>query len=657
MRAVRWLALSVLTLAPAAWADDRPEIIVTAPLEGSRIESLQGATTLDRQALINNLTGGLGETLSHTPGVSSTFYGAGASRPIIRGLGDDRVRVLQNGIGAIDASSASPDHAATADGIDAERVEVLRGAAALAYGGNAIGGVVNVLDQSIPTRAPEKAFGGEVLLGLSTVDEGAQGALGLTGAVGDFVVRLEAAKREGEDYDVPGFVRSAAARAADPIPDEVKDTAPNSFANYDAYSLGVSRLFDTGFVGVAVKRTETEYGLPVEAGETEGGRIELEQTRYETRGDWTLDLGVFTRFDYALQYADYEHKELEPDGEVGTTFANEGFEARVEAHTSLLGDNLKGAVGLQLTDTDFSAVGEEAFITPTTTRDWGLFTVQRYDRGGWGLEGGLRVETRDHENAAFGDRDFTAVSGSIGAFARPADNWFAGATLARTERAPTAIELFADGPHAATQAFEIGDPNVDKEKALSLEGSLRRTGEAVSLELSVYRAEFDDFIAFTPTGAIEDDLPVFQVVQRDATFTGGEIFGSARLARFGGFTLRGDAALDYVRAEFDGAGDVPRIPPRSLTVGLNAETSLFNARVEAVDVAKQDDVATFETPTDGYTWVNARVALTPFADRDLRLLLDVRNITDEEARVHTSFLKDVLPRPGRSFRIALTTSF
>lgn len=686
----RWiLMIGVVAAAPPAFAQtptsraSEDEIVVTAPLEGSRIESLQGIDVLNRDAVSDNLVGGLGETVANLPGVTSSFYGAGASRPIIRGLGDDRVRVLENGIGAIDAASASPDHAPTADGLDAERIEVLRGAAALAYGGNAIGGVVNVIDQSIPTRAPEHGYAVDGLASYSSVDQGRQGALGVTASTGPVVFRLDVGARETDNYEIPGFARSAAQRAADPVAPggvEPQSEAPNSWTSVRSYAGGASVVRDWGFAGVAVKRFESQYGLPPEdTGTTVGGHIELEQTRVETRGDIKVDLGPFTRIDYGAQYSDYTHTEFEDTGAAGTTFNNTGYEARLEGHHGGLGGQLKGAVGAQYTDTDFEAVGDEAFITPTTTKDVGLFAIERWDLGGWGLEGGARFEQRKLDNATAADKDFSTVSGSFGAFVRPAENWFFGATVARTQRAPTGIELYANGPHLATAAYEVGDTTLNEETALSLEASLRYTTDKVQFEASLYRAKFDDYVALIPNGLVfvdssgtiedpstvapgEDTLPVFTFVARDATFTGGEISLASDLFTVGAWTIRGDAAADYVRAEFDnggsGGGPVPRIPSRTLTVGVEGEVGAFTTRLEAVDVAKQDRVAAFETPTDGYTLINARLTWQPLeGDKNLRISLDGRNLTDEEAREHVSFLKDVLPRPGRSVRLAVTTAF
>ena len=652
------LAQSVLT---------EPEIIVTAPIEGAAIESLQGATVLRRDDIVESLNGGLGDTLDAQPGVATTFFGAGASRPIIRGLGDDRVRVLENGIGAIDASSASPDHAVTADGLDAHRIEILRGAAALAYGGNAIGGVVNVIDESIPTRAPRDGFALDTLVGYSSVNEGLQGSVGLTAGSGPFVFHLSGAGRSTGDYETP------------------LGEAENSFVDYSALSGGGSIIGDWGHFGLALKQTDTSYGLPPEAPGEPGGHIELEQSRIETHGAVRVDLGPFDHIDFGGQTANYEHTEFEGDGAPGTIFTNEGWEARIEAHHDGFGDKLEGAIGVQAVDSDFAAVGDESFIGPTTTQDLGMFAVERLDFGGWGLEAGGRYETRSIDNMPGGVREFEAASGSLGAFVRPMQNWFIGATYARTERAPTAIELFADGPHLATESFERGDATLDVETATSVELSARYNSDRFRFEVNLFQVDFEDYIALLQTNLVwysdpnlvpdEDivldtdpilgtltpdgtSLPVFQFTAQDATFTGGEISLWSRLFSAGDITFSGDIAYDHVEAEFDNGDRPPRIPPSTLTLGLGAESNHWSARAEWVSVADQDRVYTVETPTEGYELVNARVTFRPSGNEGpLAIMLDGRNLTDELARVHASFLKDDLPLPGRNFRLVVTTSF
>ncbi|HET9230483.1 MAG TPA: TonB-dependent receptor, partial [Vitreimonas sp.] len=571
-----------------------------------------------------------------------------------------RVRVLQNGIGAIDASTASPDHAVTSDALDAERIEVLRGAAALAYGGNAIGGVVNVVDQSIPTRAIEGVeFGG--LAAYSSVDEGTQGDADLGLGAGPFALRLNASARSTNAYDTP------------------IGKAENQWTDMRAYSAGGSVVRDWGFTGLAVKRTEDQYGLLPGAPGEAGGHIELEQTRIEARGDFRISAGPFNRLDFGAQHSDYEHTEFEAGGEAGTRFLSEGWEARGEAHHRA--ERLRGAIGVQASDVDFAAEGEEAFITSTNTQDLGVFAVERYDTGSWGLEGGLRFERRAIDNEASGERQFDNTSASFGAFVRPAQNWFLGATVARTQRAPTAIELFSDGPHLATANFELGNPDLGQEEATSFEVSARYERGPVRFEINLFHIDFSDYIALVERGDVwwldEDTdtsgfaadeagapaaadliLPVFNFTQQDATFTGGEISAEAQLFEVRGFAVSGDVAFDLVEAEFDGGGHPPRIPPRSLTVGMTAENDVWRGRIEAVDTAEQDRLAPFESATDGYTFVNASLGFRPGGgDGAWTIRLDGRNLTDELGRVHSSFLKDDLPLPGRNLRLTVTTEF
>ncbi len=656
-------ALSVF-LPVTAFAQDSesdPEIVVTAPLEGSRIESLQGAAVLGREEIVEQLNGGLGDTLDATPGITTTFFGAGASRPIIRGLGEDRVRVLQNGIGAIDASTASPDHAVTSDGLDAERIEVLRGAAALAYGGNAVGGAVNVIDQSIPRQASDGVtFDG--LFATSSVDDGLQGAADVGFGAGPLAFGVGFAARETDPYDTP------------------LGEALNQYTSLRNFNAGAAFVGDWGFAGLALKRTEDEYGLLPEDPSGPGGHIELEQTRIESRGDFRVNWGAFRRFDYGVQHSDYEHTEFEGDGAPGTVFTSEGWEARFEGHHR--GERLRGAIGVQLSDVDFAAEGDEAFITATNTRDTGVFIIERWDAGSWGLEGGARFERRELDNLLFGTRNFENLSGSFGAFVRPAQGWFIGATVASTERAPTAIELFSDGPHLATANYEVGDPDLGQETALSLEISTRYQNDRISFEGNLFAIDFSDYIALVQRGDVfwfdeatdssgfapdEADpgipagaeiLPVFNVVQQDATFVGGELSVRALLFEEGGFAVSGDAALDWVNAGFEGGSHPPRIPPRTLTLGLEAESANWTARIEGVDTGEQDRLAAFETPTEGYTFLNASLAFRPEGRTGAwTIRLDGRNLTDEVGRVHSSFLKDELPLPGRNVRLSLLASF
>ncbi len=659
------LSLGAVGAAFAQDAADEDEIIVT----GTRLgDPAQGVSVLTREATLQAPIGGLGETLEATPGIASSFFGAGASRPIIRGLGEDRIRILSNGVGVIDASAVSPDHAVTDEGLEAERIEVLRGPSALAYGGNAVGGVINVIDTRIaeaPLDAPFRfGFYGGAATGLNSAAAAASARFN----VGALIVSLDGFTRASGDFEIPGYADAHAedeiAGGADPA-DFAFGAAPNSFAEAESAALAVSYVGAHGFIGASVRRFESVYGIP-EAPEEGGGgppelfagpRIDMAQTRWDVRGGLDRPFGVFAGVRIAGAIVDYTHAELEPSGEVGTVFTNEGWEGRVElAQREIAG--FTGQFGVAAFSRDLAAVGDEAFITPTTSEEIGVFGVERFETGPFALEGGVRFDRRTLDNSVFGERDFDLVSASLSGHWHPSDALEFGVTFARTERAPTETELFAFGPHLATASFEVGDPTLSEEVATTGELTARVRLDRFWAEASFYRADFTDFIALIPTGDEEDGLPVFEFAQRDAVFTGGEIAGGVNLFEVGDFAFSADAAFDWVAASFDAGGDVPRIPPRTLTLGLEAQSPHVDARVEWADVADQDDVAAFETETAGYALWNARVMFRPVANNDrLAFLLDARNLTDEEARVHTSFVKDLLPRPGRSVRFAILSRF
>ncbi len=660
------------------------EIIVTAsPLAARRFDVLQGTSLLAGEALDRALSTTLGETLDRLPGVSQTGFGQGASRPIIRGLGGDRIRVLIGGIGTIDASTTSPDHAPALDLATASRVEVVRGPATLLYGNNAVGGVVNVLDGRIPTGLPDGGVDALVRLGGGTVADERFAAAALDVAVaGPLVLHVDGFWRDTDDYDVPGFVESARLRALEveehageedhdhaEDAEEARGRVASSDVEQKGVTGGLSLVGSWGFLGASVGHTANDYGIAgghahahggeeehadeEHGGEEEEVRIDLEQTRIDLIGEVTAPFLAFETTRLRFGWADYEHVELE-GAETGTTFANRGWEGRVELVQRPLG-NLTGAVGVQALRRDFSAVGEEAFVPPSLTRQFGAFTLQRLDLGAWDLEAGARLERQNVESDTTGlDRDFTTVSLSGGAAYTFAGGWLAGVSLSRTERAPNAEELLSDGPHLATRTFEVGDPTLGKEVASGVEFTVKRTGGPVTGALNVFYTDYADFIFEAFTGAEEDGLPVVVYTATDAEFYGAELELAVETYRSGDFVVTGEFGADFVRAEDTGTGDpLPRMPPVTLRAGVTVEDLSWSAGFELVVASDQDRTAPFELPTDGYEVVNAHVDWHPFADRSVSVLLQGRNLTDEEVRLHTSFLKDRLPQPGRDIRLLL----
>jgi iron complex outermembrane receptor protein len=626
-------AAACLVVALPAFAQEVEQLIVTAAPYAVSLDSV--TTSIDvvsAEALATAAPAGLGDVLAGLPGLRSSSFGPGASRPVVRGLAGPRVQVLTNGIGMIDASALSPDHQVAADPGEAERIEVLRGPAALLYGGSAIGGVVNVIDERIATRRPTQPLSGRVTGSASSVDDGQALSGDLRARLGDFVLTADATHRASDDYRIP-------------VP---PGRMPNSQVEVTAYGAGVSYVpTDDGFLGLSVKRTQSEYGVPGD----EPVSIGLEQTRYDLRGALHRRFGPFETARLSAGYADYTHTEFE-GAEVGTTFMSNGVEGRIELVQAGRG-GWDGAVGVQGLRRELDAVGDEAYVPPTRIAELGAFTLQRVDLGRWGYEGGLRLDRRELKSTA-AVRQFTNLSGSAGVFIQPT-GWYFGLSVSRTARAPTEAELFAQGPHAATHGFEIGDPGLQAEVATSVEAAAHVSRERLSADLHLYAIAYDGFIDLRPTGAQEDGLAVFEYVQTDATFHGFEAEADYALWEDAGRALRFEAAADYVRADTD-LGPPARIPPWALTGRLVYEAPAHSARVELRRVGGQDRVADLELATGGYTMLNAGVTWSPRADGP-KLFLEARNLTDEEAREHASFLKDLAPLPGRNLRAGLTWDF
>ncbi|MBC2670613.1 TonB-dependent receptor [Novosphingobium piscinae] len=674
--------------APAAPDADDPhshtpqDIVVTGALPRSRQDILSGVAVIQGVELDRELRASIGETLARTPGVSATSFGPTASRPVLRGLQGERVRLLADGIGSIDVSNTSADHAAVVNPLLAERIEVLRGPQSLLYGSSAIGGVVNVIDRRIPTVLPTEPFhvGAVGTYGTAAKERALAGTAELA-LGGGFVAHVDGSYNQTDDLRIGGFaltpalrataLRTAALVGSQPGDDPdfaanaaVRGILPNSAAKTWTGGAGLSYIDAGGMIGLSYTRTDSLYGIPVrfatEPGQSqEGPRLQLVQDRLDLRAAINAGGQVIDKVLLRAGFADYVHSELEPDGSVGTTFLNKGIEARLELTQAAHGA-WRGASGVQFVSRDFNVVGEEAFLPKNGTRQIGLFTLQTLDYGAWKLEAGARYEharltstpAADQPQFVSTARTFDTVSLSGGASYQVVPGWRLGVNLSRTERAPAAEELFANGPHAGTEAFEIGDPGLRIERANSIEAVLRGQGEGYSLEASVYHTWFDNFIYMARTGAIEDGLPVYQIGQAGARFYGFEIDGEATLARAGDWTVKADAMADYVHATIDAFGPAPQIPPLRVLGGLSASATNWDLRTEVEHVTAQTRIATNETVTPAYTQVNASVSWRPWGeDRPVTFLLSANNLFDVTARRHASFLKDYAPLAGRDIRV------
>lgn len=623
----------------------REEIVVSAtgdPRAASEltqaVESVSGDELQARQQPT------LGETLAQQPGVASTGFVPGASRPVIRGFGGDRIRVLEDGVGVGDASNVSQDHNVSVDPVNAESIEIVRGPSTLLYGSNAVGGVVNVIDDRVPMTQPGTALSGTIdLRGSSNAGE-RNGHLALSGGTGSFAWQGSINKRTTGDYETP------------------IGTLFNSDIDSESASVGGSFIGSRGFFGVSYGGLDTDYGIS-EAGPgvepDEQVRIDMRQRRWDLKSELSLDSGPFSRVRFRAGRTNYRHFEMVND-EPETEFLNRFTEGRIEASHRDLGP-LHGALGVQVSNRDFRVEGEESLLPPTETRNRALFAFEEAGRGVWRFQFGGRYEQQDVDVTSdeLRDRSFRGLSGSAGVVYVPNDAWTAAVSLSHSARLPVAEELYFNGPHEATFQFQVGNPELREERGNGIDLALRKRTGIVTGEISLFTQRFDGYIYENPTGEIEDELRVFEFAQRDATFRGAEGHADITLLHRDPNHVALELTADYVRATLgDGGGALPFIPPFRYGAGIRYQGQALHAFAEVRHANAQNDVADFETGTPGYTVFNAAVGYRFILANSVHdVMLRGNNLTDELAYNHLNPLKDAVPLSGRDFSVSYRLTF
>ncbi len=619
-------------------------IIVTSSYGRSKDKINQSVEIVSRnEALISSMSGGIGETLTSKPGISTTFYGPNASRPIIRGLGEDRIRMLVNGVQGVDASTISPDHAVAIDGLEAQSIEVLKGASALRYGGNAIGGIVNINDGQFQSVLPKQKYSGDVFLGFGSVDNSNSQSLKLKAVTGNFLLQFNGSRRESNDYKIPDYVQSDALRAI--TGDDRKGKVPSTYGEIKNYGASVNYIAQDWHVGIGAHKEDNLYGIP-----NEESHIDLSQKRWDFNGAHNLG-GFFKEITFNGTSGTYTHAEVEDTGAVGTVFNVKGHEARIEISQAKNG-NFDGMAGFQFAKRDFEALGDEAFILPVTNKNHGFFLVELYENAKWGAEFGARIDHTDYSGLA-GARKFDAQNYSATGFIKPIDGMKIALIASSSERIPTETELFADGPHAATQSFEIGNPNLKIEGAKSIELGLKYKKSKFDIDANIWQIAFDNFISFANTGNFDGDLPIFQAIQKDATLKGYEARIAYHIGEFNNRDFDLDFGFDKVDGKFKDDTYIPRMPPMAARFGFDVQGENHKIRLELEHIGAQKKLAEFETASKSANVVNFELNYKPKTINNLEIIFSAQNLTDQEVREHTSVLQDYLPRPGRNFKLAL----
>jgi iron complex outermembrane receptor protein len=670
-----------------------PEVSVTAtPITSSGVGSFVPVTTLDQPEIVERSSRSLGDTLFTEPGMTSSSFAPGASRPIIRGLDNFRVRLQENGFGANDVSAFGEDHAVPLDPLTAERIEVIRGPASLRWGSQAIGGVVNVINNRIPTALPEEAVEGRISGGWNTGTRGWDGVGSVNLRAGNFVVHADAFGRYDSDYRLPGGGRQL-----------------NSGVRTDGKSVGLSYFFDQGFIGSSISHFRSRYEIP--GGEEAELRtnIDMEQVRWASRGEYRPGAGPFSNVAYWLGFTTYHHEEIgaehDEGGDGGAAdvdfshvhggFRNRSWDGRIELQhvpvTTGIGE-LKGALGVSFEQERLRTTGEFLeFLPPAQTDRYAGYLFEEL-----GLTPSLRLQAAarlefvriDGATATFpagnlpnnvdGEfensprrRDFVPMSVSLGALKDLPGSMQARVTGQYVQRAPSAAELFSRGAHDASGTFDIGDPGLRKEAAWTAEVGLSRQVGEFRFDTSAYLSKFNNFIYRALTGnscgeefgscASGTDEEFLQVAygQRDARFYGVEAKAEQDLARLGSGTFGVSGRYDFVRAEFTGGGNLPRIPPHRLGGGLWWRAADWSSSLDYLHAFNQNRTGENETPTKGYELLNARVSYTAQVNSGTALTFSLigSNLLDSDIRNVASFKKDEVLLPGRSLRLLLTMNF
>ena len=609
---------------------------------------------------------------------------------------------MQNNILSADVSSLSPDHAVAVEALLADSIEVLRGPSTLLYGGGAIGGVVNVIDNRIP-RAPIDGVQGAVEYRYDDASAMDNGTAKLEGGNGRFAFHLSGTLRETDDVDIPGFaIDEKALEQQEALlghhdeegheEEELENTEgfiANTDSETDVITGGFSFHFGEGnLTGFSASRIESEYGLPPgthehdhedehegeheeHADEEEGEefiRIDMEQTRYdailqlEQPTEWIDTIRGF------MSYTDYEHKELE-GAEVGTLFARETWETRVEVvYDALVGT--EAVVGLQVRADEFEATGAEGYVPKTNSSEIGLFLIEDFHRDAWTYEAGLRFDLveRDPDTQSTDKEDFSSVSVSGSALWQFSDSWQAGISLSRSARAPATEELFANieamdseelVTHPATGVIEVGDAGLDEEVSLNVDLALQWHSGRSWAEVSLFYNRFDDYIFLLNSGEDVDEVPVYLYQQEDAEFVGLELESNFHLTDFGNGALFLGVRGDMISGQFDNSGDVPRLPPLRIGGKLSWTGETFSTWVSVLNASDQQDSGNFETETNGYTrWdMGADYRFSMADDRELLVFMKWKNIGDEDIRLSTSFLRNYAPESGESIEAGIRFTF
>ncbi|KXZ65204.1 putative TonB-dependent receptor precursor [Acinetobacter venetianus] len=676
------LTLSILAVvALPTFAAENEEVqtletirIKAHPLEQTSKDFAVADTVVDQKRLAQGAVT-IGEALSGETGIASNQFGAGSSRPVIRGQDGPRVKILQNSSENIDVSTLSPDHAVTVDPALAKQVEVIRGPSTLLFGAGTVGGLVNVNDSKLPTQMPEKGYEGNVGLRYNTGSDEKLATAGVTVGLGDQVaLRVEGLKREANDYIAPNYFHEG----------EKERRVDNTFAEGQTVNVGLSWIYDRGFTGISYSNRQDKYGLPGHSHEYEschlhglslhcgdhdhgdeddhdheehahdaGPWIDLKSERYDFRTELDDPFAGFKKLRAQASYTDYQHDEIEEDT-IATRFKNKGYDGRLELVHNPIGP-WEGVIGTQYNQQKLELTGEEAFLAPNTTKKWSVFGLEHAQFNDVHVELAARADQQkiDIEDSSKKNFDGSAFSVSGAANWEFAPDYKLSFVASHQERLPLAQELYADGGHFATNTYELGNDQLGKEKSNNVELGFHFDNDKFDYHVHVYHNWFDDYI-YAQTLDRYKDFRLVQYTQDKARFYGAEAEANYQVSSIYKLGVFGD----YVRGKIDNE-NAPRVPAGRLGTKVNADFGDgFSGSAEYYHVFQQDKIAAYETDTQSYNMLNLGVAYSGQYSNvgDYRVFLNANNLLDDQVYQHASFLSTI-PQVGRNFTVGVNFSF
>jgi len=663
-----FIFLVMATLVSTAYATDEDvqeleEVVVTAQ-EANDSNSVVPVTVLSDEDLRLKVGHSIGETLKNELGITSQSFGPGVGTPVIRGQSGARVRVLSNGIGSNDVSAISPDHATSTEPLLAERIEVLRGPGTLLYGSGMIGGVVNVIDNRIPGKLPDRLLGGALEQRFDSVSDETSTVLKIEGGKSNLAYHLDGFFRDRNDLDIGGqAIDVTAAQATDStlnVSHNTKGFINNTSAHAISGSAGVSLVGDPGFAGISINRLENNYGIAPDGSGTEITRIDLKQSKYDFKSELNKPFGFAESLRMKLGYTDYQHTEI-ADGEPGAFFTNKSYESRLELTHTPIGI-FRGVLGFQALASDFAALDKSTngvIVPRTQTHSYGVFALESFDIGAFTTQLGIRVEDTTLDPEGHTNLNYTPVSASASSLWKINDNNSLNLAVTRSQRAPQVQELLVNGFHDATRSFERGNLNLREETSYNLDLGYKFNSSWVRAQIDLFHNWANNYIYQQRNGEFIMGAPVLETRQADASFMGYEsklVF--PLVANDLGFV---DLTLfsDYTRGQFDKGADVPRLPPLRFGFQLDYTKGNWSSNLRLTRGEAQNHPGNNDTATAGYVLLNlgAEYQVLDLKGADVMVFAKANNLLNENIRNSTSYLRNFAPEPGRGVELGFRVSY